>query len=91
MEYKIIEGSSKIIDECRPIISFEQHLEIDDYDIIASHLKNKGYSIFLINEVLPNCRPDCRNSLAFPNEVYNELLITNIHNYIGQNILISKN
>jgi len=90
MEYKIIEGSSKIIDECRPIISFEQHLEIDDYDIIAVHLKNKEYSIFLIDEVLPTCRHDCRNSFAFPNEIYNEELIINIHNYIGKDILIPK-
>ena len=33
---------------------------------------------------------DCRNSFAFPNEFFNETLIENIHNYIGQNILISK-
>ena len=90
MEYKILEGSTKIIDECRPIISYEQHLEIDDYNIIATYLKNKQYTIFLIDEILPHCRPDCRNSFAFPNEIYNELLITNIHNYIGKNILISK-
>ena len=90
MEYKIIEGSNNLIDQCRPIISFEQHLEIDDYDIILSHLKNKNYSIFLIDEILPGCRDDCRNSIAFPNEIFNETLIENIHNYIGQNILISK-
>ena len=90
MEYKVINGSINLIDECRPIISFEQHLEIDDYDIISSHLKNKDYSIFLINEILPGCRDDCRNSFAFPNEFFNETLIENIHNYIGQNILISK-
>ena len=90
MEYKIINGSSKLIDECRPIISFEQHLEIDDYDMILSYLKNKDYSIFLIDEILPGCREDCRNSFAFPNEIFNETLIENIHNYIGQNILISK-
>lgn len=90
MEYKIIKGSSNLIDHCRPIISFEQHLEIDDYDIIISHLKNKDYTIFLIDEILPGCRHDCRNSFAFPNEIFNETLIENIHNYIGQNILISK-
>jgi hypothetical protein len=90
MEYKIINGSSNLIDECRPIISFEQHLEIDDYGIILSYLKNKDYSIFLIDEILPGCRHDCRNSFAFPNEIFNETLIQNIHNYIGQNILISK-
>jgi hypothetical protein len=90
MEYTVINGSINLIDECRPIISFEQHLEIDDYDIISSYLKNKDYSIFLINEILPGCRYDCRNSFAFPNEFFNETLIENIHNYIGQNILISK-
>ena len=90
MEYNVIKGSSKIIDECRPIISFEQHLELDDYSVIVSHLKSKNYTIFLIDEVLPGCRPDCRNSFAFPNEIYSEMLIENIHTYIGKNILISK-
>ena len=70
MEYKILQGSSTLIDNCRPIISFEQHLEIDDYGIILSYLKNKNYTIFLIDEILPVCRHDCRNSFAFPNEIY---------------------
>jgi FkbM family methyltransferase len=90
MEYKIINGSSNLINDCRPIISFEQHLEIDDYDIILSHLKNKDYRVFLIDEIMGGCRPDCRNSLAFPNEIFNETLIEDINNYIGCNILISK-
>jgi hypothetical protein len=90
MEYKIIKGSNHLIDQCRPIISFEQHLEIDDYNIILSYLKNKNYTIFLIDEILPGCRHDCRNSFAFPNEIFNETLIKDIHNYIGKNILISK-
>ena len=90
MEYKILQGSSTLIDNCRPIISFEQHLEIDDYGIILSYLKNKNYTIFLIDEILPGCRHDCRNSFAFPNEIYSETLIKNIHNYIGKQILIYK-
>lgn len=90
MEYKIIEGSSSLIDKYRPLISFEQHLEIDDYSVIVSYLKNKNYSIFLVDEILPGCRNDCRNSFAFPNEIYSDNLIHNINNYIGTSILISK-
>lgn len=90
MEYKIIEGSNKIINECRPIISFEQHLEIDDYNIILTYLTNKNYKVFLIDEILPGCRHDCRNSFAFPNEIFSIDLIEKIHNYIGQNILVPK-
>lgn len=91
MEYKIILGSGHLIDRFRPIISFEQHLEIDDYDMILSHLKDKDYRVFLIDEVLPGCRPDCRNSFAFPNEICNESLIENIHQCIGKNVFIDKN
>lgn len=90
MEYKILEGGSKIIDDCRPIISFEQHLEIDDYNTILSYLTHKGYKVFLIDETLPGCRHDCRNSLAFPNEIYSDTLIDNIHKNIGKSILINK-
>lgn len=90
MEYKIIEGSNKLIDDCRPIISFEQHLELDNYDIILSYLKNKNYNVFLIDEILPGCRHDCRNSFAFPNEILDDTFIENINEFIGRNILISK-
>jgi FkbM family methyltransferase len=89
MEYKILEGSSTLIDACRPLISFEQHLEIDDYAVILSYLQNKQYVIFLVDEVLPGCREDCRNSFAFPAEIYNETLIENINKYIGKNILVN--
>jgi FkbM family methyltransferase len=90
MEYKVLEGSAKLIDVCRPIISFEQHLDLDDYDGIVAYLKPKGYTIFLVDEVLPGCRPDCRNSFAFPNELYTESLIGAIHAHIGRPLLIRK-
>lgn len=90
MEYKVIEGSSKIIDEYRPIISFEQHLDIDDYNIILSYLNKKNYKVFLIDEILPGCRYDCRNSFAFPYEMMNDSFIEDIHHFIGKNIFIPR-
>jgi len=90
MEYKILEGSNTIINKYRPIITFEQHLEIDDYNIILNYLNNKNYKVFLIDEILPGCRVDCRNSIAFPNEIFTDGLIIDINNYIGKNILIPK-
>jgi len=90
MEYKILLGSDKLIEECRPIISFEQHLEIDDYDLILKYLKKKNYTVFLIDEILPGCRHDCRNSLAFPNEIYKESYVEYISNFLGKNVLIPK-
>ena len=90
MEYKAIVGGNKLIDECRPIITFEQHLELDDYNTIVNHLNNKNYTVFLIDEVLPTCRPDCRNFISFPNEIYSDELMHNINNYIGNPILILK-
>ena len=90
MEYKILEGSRQIIDMYRPIISFEQHLDIDDYSSIASYLKKKDYAIFLVDEILPGCRYDCRNSFAFPNEICSESFIASIHAYIEKNILLPR-
>jgi FkbM family methyltransferase len=87
MEHKVLQGSSMLIDTDRPIISFETHLEIDDCAGILLYLTNKQYKVFLIDEILPMCRHDCRNSFAFPNEIYNEDLIKNINNFIGINIL----
>jgi len=58
--------------------------------LIYNYLTNKNYKIFLIDEVLPGCRIDCRNSIAFHKEIFNEELIKNINNYIGYDILIMK-
>jgi len=88
MEYKVLEGSNTILEKCRPLISFEQHLEIDDYGTILSFFTVNNYTVFLIDEVMPGCRHDCRNSFAFPNEMYNQNLIKNIHDSLGRNVLI---
>ena len=88
MEYKIILGSDKIIDSCRPIITFEQHLEIDNYNEILDHLTTRKYVVFLIDEILPGCRPDCRNSIAFPTEIFDQSIVTGIHQYVGREILL---
>ena len=88
MEYKVILGAEQIIDTCRPIITFEQHLEIDNYNLILEHLTNKNYVVYLIDEVLPGCRPDCRNSIAFSKETFEPNIVTKIHEYIGKEILL---
>jgi FkbM family methyltransferase len=91
MEFKVLQGASHLLDTCRPIISFEQHLEIEDYSVILNYLNGKNYKVFLIDEVLPGCRPDCRNSLAFPRELYSDSLIDEIHAHLGAHILLPKN
>jgi len=88
MEYNVISGSEKIIDTYKPVITFEQHLEIDNYNLILEHLTNKNYVVYLIDEVLPGCRADCRNSIAFPKETFDPSIVTKIHEYIGREILL---
>jgi FkbM family methyltransferase len=88
MEYKVILGSEKIIDTYKPIITFEQHLEIDNYHLILDYLTNKNYIVYLIDEILPGCRPDCRNSIAFPKDIFDPSIVTKIHQYIGREILL---
>jgi FkbM family methyltransferase len=91
MEFKVLQGSTHLIDSCRPIITFEQHLEIEDYNVVLRYLTNKQYKVFLIDEVLPGCRPDCRNSIAFPNESFDASFIQELHSYLGKNLLLSRN
>ena len=69
MEAQVIMGSENVIRYFQPIITFEQHLNQDDYISLSSNLKKKGYLVFMINEVLPGCNPDCRNFIAFPNRI----------------------
>tara|TARA_R100000353_G_scaffold100040_1_gene72679 strand:+ start:467 stop:1225 length:759 start_codon:yes stop_codon:yes gene_type:complete len=79
MEYKVMKGGELLIDKYLPIISYEQHLEIDDTEIIKKFLKNKKYIIYMINEILPGCRKDCRNMIAFPEHIHTEELIKEIN------------
>jgi FkbM family methyltransferase len=66
MEFKVIQGAENIINRYQPIIIFEQHLEIDDYMGLANHLSDKNYRVYIIKETLKGCRPDCRNFIAIP-------------------------
>lgn len=82
MENLVIEGSKKLIDDLKPIITFEQHLDTDNYAEICKKLQN-NYTVFLINELLPGCREDCRNFIAFPNTIFNSDIIVSIEEHIG--------
>jgi hypothetical protein len=88
MEAKVIAGATELIQSCRPIIAFEQHLELDDYRGLSQLLKSKGYTVFLNNEVLPGCRHDCRNLFAFPSETMTHGFIDSIHVAIGVKSLV---
>jgi FkbM family methyltransferase len=88
MEYKVLQESSNVIDMYHPIITFEQHMNIDDYDTLATYLKQKEYKIFLIDEILHGNLYDCRNLLAFHKSICTEEIIKNINEHIGRIILI---
>ena len=64
-ELKVIKGASKIIERDKPTLIFEQHISQEDPDLIFKYLKNFGYRIFMINEVIPGNDLDCRNFFAF--------------------------
>ena len=68
-EARVIEGASRIIAQSRPIIIFEQHLCTDDTRAIAERLTQEDYQIYLVNELIVDCRLDCRNFLAIPSEI----------------------
>lgn len=88
MESLVIKGSTKLINDCRPYIAFEQHLYTDDYKGLSEYLKNLNYSVYLINEILPGCRPDCRNFLALPNEKSPLEIVNLILNNIKSDLLL---
>ena len=89
-EFKVVRGATETIERCRPIISFEQHVQVDNYLGLSEYLCEKGYDIYLINEVLPGCRRDCRNFMAFPCELnYGMRDIDNINEAIGQPVLLN--
>jgi len=81
MEYRVIKGAAKLIEHFRPLITFEQHFEIDNFMIIVNYLKERNYNVFLINEILQECRSDCRNFLAIPKEKLPDNFVENVGIY----------
>lgn len=83
MEFKVANGMASILNTYHPIVAFEQHLTTDDIPAIVEFFKQNNYMVFLINEELPGCRPDCRNFLAFPDtEKYNDV-VKYLRSYFG--------
>lgn len=89
MENRVIAGATTLIELCRPIIAFEQHLEQDPFLELSAHIAEKGYTVYLINEVLPGCRPDCRNFIAFPNDSFDDTIVETLNTHLGQDVLES--
>jgi FkbM family methyltransferase len=87
MENRVIAGATSLIELCRPIIAFEQHLEQDPFLELSANIAEKGYTVYLINEVLPGCRPDCRNFIAFPNDSFDDTISNIINGHLGQDVL----
>jgi FkbM family methyltransferase len=92
MENRVIAGATTLIAECKPIIAFEQHLEQDPFIELSEYIASKGYTVYLINEVLPGCRTDCRNFIAFPNNRFNDknsaqVIGELLNTHLGQDVL----
>ena len=85
-EFNVIRGATILIEKCRPIITFEQHIELDDYLVLSQFVANKNYDVYIINETLLGCRYDCRNFLAFPREKCID--IDEINDHIGYKVLL---
>jgi FkbM family methyltransferase len=79
MEEKVVQGAKRIIQKNRPIVAYEIHLELDPYiQSLAMFFKVNNYNVLCINEILPGCRPDCRNFLAIPESIFNGIDIDDL-------------
>lgn len=69
MEYDVLCGAKTIIEEYRPIITYEVHTcRYNVFPQIKSMLHNYDYTQYMINEINYGCYPDCTNILSIPNE-----------------------
>lgn len=67
-EQKVLNGSINVIQQMRPVVAWENHLNTDDYKSTCKFFSNLNYKTYLINEVFPHCKEDCRNFLSIPSE-----------------------
>ncbi len=65
-ELNVMKGSEQVITKSNPVILFEQHITKDNSKSIIQFLSSYCYETYMINEILPGCRLDCRNFLAVP-------------------------
>lgn len=63
-EEQVIRGAEAILAASRPVVIFEQHISSENHLPLTVYLQGHGYAVFMINEVLPACRLDCRNFMA---------------------------
>ena len=87
-EFRAVKGAVDVIQTYRPIIAFEQHTNTDDVKGLSDFLTNMDYTVYIINEVLVGCNPDCRNFIAFPNKMNVDVDAINIALHLPQ--LITK-
>lgn len=63
-EKQVLLGADKVLRKSRPAVLFEQHVDDDVCEDVFDFLWERSYVIYMINELLPGCRKDCRNFLA---------------------------
>ncbi len=68
-ELKVLKGAMNIIAQSKPVILFEQHISSEDSSVILKIIREKGYAIYMINEVLPGFNLDCRNFIAVNKDI----------------------
>lgn len=87
-ESNVIKGATNMIENFKPIIAFQQNLQKDNYKDISLFLYEKGYNVYLINEILLESPTDCRNFIAIQKDY--QINLDDIHNKIGNsNVLLS--
>jgi len=67
MEYMILKGAKNLINKYRPIIRYEIQLDMDKNNAIKELLIKSDYKLCLMNQILPECRHDCKTCLHINN------------------------
>ena len=83
-EKRVLEGSLEVINSSKPIVLFEQHIDIEDPFEIIDILKKFEYQTYMINEIIPDALTDCRNFLSVPRNL-------DISPLIGLNKILGEN
>lgn len=74
-EHDVLAGATEILRSSRPLVIFEGHLnDSNEVRAVEQILQGFGYAVFMINEVIPGCSPDCRNFLAIGGDRASQVL-----------------
>ena len=63
-------------------------METDNVMELIDYMVYNKYIVFMIDEILPGCRTDCRIFLSFPIEKFDDKMVDELNTFIRREVFV---